>query len=155
MSGKLKFGRTYADFGKDVRGFEKTPEVIAVVEEFMELWGYSLLDLLGAEFSAQWLRAGESPMNSEDTLDLIFEIESQGFFEIVLRDGDGTAFYGGYLSGVQHVRFTETIVNGYRTLVTTAGDGAETLHEYTPGIGYRPVFAEGVMPLSVARRLRA
>lgn len=153
MAGEMQFNRTYADFGPQVRDFEKSPEVVAVVEDFMDLWDYTLLDLMGAEFSAHWLKKGERPANSPDTLDLIFEIASQGFFEIVLRDGDGNAIYGGYLFGAQPVGATETIVNGYRTLITTASDGSEILHEYTPGEGYAPAFAAGVTPLNVARRM--
>ena len=150
----VKFDRTYADFGPKVRDFERSAEVIQVVEGFMKQWNYSLLDLMGSEFTAQWLREGEMPENDPDTLDLIFEIATQGFYEIVLRDGDGNAVYGGYLFGVQPVKITDEIVNGYRVLLATQADGGEARYGFSPGAGYTLMpGATGAFPLPVARRM--
>lgn len=149
----FKFNRTYADFGGEIRPFEKAPEVVAEIEYFMGFWGYTLSNLLGAKVSAHWLREGEAGPNDPDNLDLVFEMVGEPYFEIVLRDGNGNAHYGGYLYGQQPVEAKDDIINGYRVIYTEL-DGAKIRHEYDPIDGYLPVFGASVVPLGVAKRTR-
>lgn len=149
MSSQVRFNDTFADFSQDVRAADRSPEVVDVVEDFVDRWGYGLGDLFGASFTTVALRENGAGG------DLIFKLTRPSFYEIVLRDDHGGATYGGYLYGAEKVRVTDKLINGYRVIVTSDTNGHEILHHYSPGLGYAPVFASGVVPLSVARRMVA
>ena len=149
MPNQIGFKEIFADFTQGVRATDRSPEVIDVIEDFVDRWGYGLADILGASFATAALQdLGEGG-------DLIFNLTRPGFYEIVLRDGYGGAIYGGYLYGAEKVRVTDRVVNGYRVIVTCDSTGHEIPHHYSPGLGYAPVFSSGVIPLSVAERMVA
>jgi hypothetical protein len=152
MSGTIQFNRTYCEYGPQVRDFEKTPDVIAVIDHFIGLWGYSVGDLMGTRFTAQWLGDGEKSGKAEDELDLMIEMNATGFFEIVLRNGNGDSQYGGWLYGKQPVVVSDDIVNGYRVILTTGDDGSQLRHEFIPSIGYEPVAGAKALPLRSQKR---
>ena len=149
MPNHVGFTGIFADFTQDVRAPDRSPQVIDVIEDIVDRWGYGLTDILGASFTTAALQdLGEGG-------DLIFNLKRPGFYEIVLRDGYGGAIYGGYLYGAEKVRVTDKVVNGYKVIVTCDSTGHEILHHYSPGLGYAPVFSSGVVPLSVAERMVA
>lgn len=154
MSVKMKFNRSYLDYGPDVRPFETTADVVSVYEDILTMWNYDLGDQIGALFSTHWLGESERPENDPDTLDLIFQINGAPFFEITLQDGTNGARYGGWLFGAKPVVITDEVVDGYRVILTTDMDGSQLRHEYNAAVAsYGPVAPVAAMPLSAARRM--
>ena len=152
MSGVIAFNRSYTEYGPQVRGFEKSPDVIAVIDHFMSLWSYSVGNLIGGRFTTQWLAEGENDGKDEDQLDLVVQMTDTGFFEVILRNGVGDSQYGGWLFGMLPVTLTDEIVNGYRVIATTAEDGSQVRHEFLPDVGYEPIAAAKVLPLRSQKR---
>ncbi|MBW8640286.1 hypothetical protein K1W69_24040 [Hoeflea sp. WL0058] len=83
---------------------------------------------------------------------MLFEMVGQNYFEIVLRDGDGSAYYGDWLAGSQPVEVTDEIINGFRVIFTGQGD-EKVRHEYEPGSGYGPIYGTSAIPLASAKRM--
>jgi hypothetical protein len=128
MAGTLKFNREFAEFGPQIRNFEKADDVGLVVTEFMWDGGvpfYSIGNLMGARINAVPLGDGDPP--SEELIDLVFRmptgVEGSFYYEIVLRV-EGGAAYAGWLFG-ETVSVRDEVVNGHRVLETIAG--GETL----------------------------
>lgn len=133
MAGVLKFNRGYAEFGANIRDFEKTNDVGMIVTEF--LWYYQrpfypIASIVDSKITSVWL--GEDEPKGKESLDLIFRMaqfeEPDGFdlYEIVLR-GDAKTAYGGWVAG-KNLRVSDDIVNGHRVL-ETENDGY--LERYT------------------------
>ncbi|MGR3758552.1 hypothetical protein ACUXV3_00235 [Roseobacteraceae bacterium NS-SX3] len=150
MPAPLNFGLRFSEFGHGVRPAEQAPEVLDAVEDFMLRWGYSLRNVIGAGLSVEHLGgdAGCLP-------DLIFRMIGFEFFEIVIRGADGSARYGGWLSGKAPVTITGETVNGWPVLLTVARDGSAVRHIYDPVSGYRPEARLTDLPLQAVRRLTA
>ncbi|MEL6167842.1 MAG: hypothetical protein AAFR35_04075 [Pseudomonadota bacterium] len=149
MSNTVTFDRTYADFGGEVREFEKAPEVIAAINVLMKEWPYSIEDFLGARFTAEWLGSDQRPAKVRDLNDhdLIFEMGDTGFYELVLRNDRGDSVYGGWLIGLEPVVVTDEVVHGHRVILTTLEDGTQQRHDYFPNLGYGPASGASAMAL--------
>ncbi len=154
MSGRFNFVRTYAQYGADIRDFEKSPAVSAVLSVVLSKFEYPASSLLGARLTTQWLRAGNAPGNDASLMALIFEMQGGGFVEIVLRKTVGTAFYGGWLEKGNSYRITNEVVNGYRVIDVTKPCGEIRRHVYAGRFGYQPVYDGIPFSQDVACRMR-
>jgi len=135
MVGELKFTRDYAQYGDDVRDFEKASDVGAVLAETLRRYSYPYNVYIGQKFTSIWLREGEPKSKDPEDLDLIFVAGGQGFLEIVLRDQGFDAVYGGWLVDGESVEVTNEIVNGYRVINVTMQSGETERHEFIFGEG--------------------
>ncbi|WP_299289059.1 hypothetical protein [uncultured Tateyamaria sp.] len=125
MSGTLQFNREFAEFGPQVRNFEKADDVGFVVTELLWDGGapfYAIGELMDARINATPL--GEGDPASEELIDLVLRFPTRGegdgfWFEIVLRV-EGGAAYAGWIFG-EELAVTDEIVNGHRVLEASAG----------------------------------
>ncbi|MGH1415045.1 MAG: hypothetical protein ACRBB0_16270 [Pelagimonas sp.] len=154
MSGSFRFLRIYAQYGADIREFERTEAVSSVLSAVVSEFEYPVSCLIGAKVSSQWLKVGEASSKDASALDLIFEMQGVGFLEIVMRDADGVVFYGGWLEKGETYRLTKEIVNGYRVIDVKTSGGDVRRHVYSDRHGYQPVYEGAPVPAEVARRLR-
>lgn len=154
MSGSFSFLRIYAQYGADIRDFERSEGVSSVLSVVMSEFEYPASSLIGARMTVQWLRAGEVPGKKASLMDLLFEMHGGGFVEIVMRDTVGTAFYGGWLEKGHTYRITDEIENGYRVIEVARPDGVFRRHVYADSYGYQPVYNGAPVEAEVARRLR-
>lgn len=151
MAGKLKFTRDYALFGPEVRDFEKSEDINIVLAEIICRWNYPYDVFIDEKFVSIWLRENEAGPNDPDNLDLIFIAKDQGYAEIVLRDHNGQAVYGGYLEWGESAEVTDEIVNGYRVINVTLASGEVVRHEFIQ-TGYVPVGPAATASLARAKR---
>lgn len=144
MAGEIKFRRDFAEFGSEVRPFERDDDVGYVVTELMFYEGYPYYPanaLMDAKLSSTWLGDGEAM--DEASLDLILRFEpsypeapdNYYFFEIVMR-GDGFSYYGGFCDG-SNLRVTDEVKNGHR-VIETDFEGDVWRWVFTPGVGNGP-----------------
>lgn len=156
MAGQIQFNRTYAQFGAQVKEYEKSDDVGFVVTEFLWFEGfpfYPISSLIDAKITGIWLGEGERPAADTNNIDLIFKMAGmgEGLYEIVLRSDDGT-FYGGWFFG-DTLEVTDEIVAGHRVVIGSSG-GEHFRFEFDPSIGqYRLVETAGAaLSTSSARK---
>lgn len=151
MAGMVRFNRSYADYGDQVRQFEKTIQIGDVITEFLWYGGspyYSANQLINSKISSVWLGEGERPDNDPNNLDLIFRMDplspdSWTDFEVILRN-NGNPVYGGFFFGAE-IFVTDVIVAGHRAVDGIFGNERYRF-EFDPATSqYRNVFlaAEG------------
>ncbi len=153
MPGSFSFLRTYAQYGADIRDFEKDGEVSVVLSVILAKFEYPISCLIGARMSSQWLRAGDASSKDASVLDLLFEMQDAGFVEIVMRDAEGTAFYGGWLERGNAYRVTDELVCGYRIIESRKIDGTVRKHSYSERFGYQPIDDGRPVDADTGRRL--
>lgn len=141
MSGTINFNRDFAEWGGNVRDFEKANDVGYVYTELLSFNGapyYPVGSLMSAQISSVWLGDGE-PQN-EDTLDLILRMlpvehdapDDYFFYEIVMR-GQSAPFHAGFVDGT-NLRVLDEVVNGHRVLETDF-EGNVWRFVFVPGVG--------------------
>ncbi len=135
----FSFLRLYAQYGADIRDFEKDEEVSLVLGVVMSEFAYPVSSLIGAKLSSQWLRAGDPSLQDASVMDIMFEMQQSGFVEIIMRDPSGAAFYGGWLERGNTYRVTNELVCGYRIIESNKADGTVRRHSYSERYGYQPV----------------
>lgn len=151
MQQTINFDRVHADFTSAVLPSERTSAILGAVDRLLydQQLGYRLEDFLGAPFSAVNLASGQPGTGN----DLIFKMVAFGFFEIVICDQHGRARPGGWLAGMEPVRITGQVANGFH-VVATDHDGTALHHAYSiQGAGYLPQFGDRPVPLACAKRL--
>ena len=165
MAGQIQFNRTYAQFGAQVKEYEKSDDVGFVVTEFLWFEGfpfYPISSLIDAKITGIWLGEGERPAADTNNIDLIFKMAGmgEGLYEIGIRvegdkadlgSDDGT-FYGGWYFG-DTLEVTDDIVAGHRVVIGSSG-GEHFRFEFDPSIGqYRLVETAGAaLSTSSARK---
>ncbi|WP_299937398.1 hypothetical protein [uncultured Pelagimonas sp.] len=153
MPGSFSFLRLYAQYGADIRDFEKDEDVSSVLSVIMSEFEYPVSSLIGAKVSSQWLRAGHPSLIDASAMDLMFEMQQSGFVEIVMRDASGTAFYGGWLERGNAYRVTNELVCGFRVIESQKPDGTVRRHSYSDRYGYQPVCDDLPVGTETVRRL--
>ena len=151
MAGKLNFTRDYAAFGSKVNDYEIAPDVNYVLAGTIRDFTWYPYDVyIDSKFVAIWLREGENDPKDPANIDLIFIAKNQGFAEIVLRDHNSEAVYGGWLVWGESAEVTDKIVNGYRVINVTLASGEVVRHEFV-GTGYVPVGPTATVSLANAK----
>lgn len=123
MSGKVQFNRDLAEWGPQVKEWEKSDDVGYVISEILCLY-YPVGALMTAKISGNWLGEGERPENDPETLDLMLKMTDtlgDHYVEIILRSTTFFPFNAGYVVG-HEVEITDTLVNGHRVLISSNGD---------------------------------
>ena len=152
MAGTLKFTRDYAVFGSKVNDYEISPDVNHILAGTIRDFTWYPYDVyIGSKFVAIWLREGEKDPNDPANIDLIFIAKNQGYAEIVLRDHNSEAAYGGWLVWGESAEVTDEIVNGYRVINVTLASGDVERHEFVD-TGYVPVGPTATASLARAKR---
>ncbi len=136
MAQAINFRRTFADWGDEVREFERGEDVLRILQDLTNDLGQTFGAFVGGKFTSVWLHEGDAP-GSKDDLDLIFVNQADGFLDIVLR-GIGGLSYGGALDPSKTVEVLDEIVDGLRVIIGTDADGNKTRYEATGG-QYLPV----------------
>ncbi|AAV94054.1 hypothetical protein SPO0749 [Ruegeria pomeroyi DSS-3] len=131
MANSIKFLRTFAEWGDQVRPFERSDDVLRILQDLTNDFGQTFGAYVGGKFTSVWLHEGDAPGSKED-LDLIFVNQSDGFLDIVLRR-EGVPADGGFLSPSASVQVLDEIVDGLRVIVGTDEAGNKTRYEAIGG----------------------
>lgn len=137
MAQTIKIQRTFADWGLELRDFERGPDVLQLLQDVAtDLEQVFGIAYIGGKVTSAWLHDGDSPGDTAD-LDLIFTNEADGFLDILLREDSGLT-YGGALDPSESVEVLDDIVDGHRVIIGTDADGSRTRYEASGG-RYFPV----------------
>ena len=137
MAQTIRFQRKFAEWGAELRDFERGPEVLQLLQDVAtDLEQVFGIAYIGGKITSVWLHEGDAPGDTAD-LDLIFTNEDDGFLDILLREDSGLT-YGGALDPSETVEVLDDLVDGHRVIIGTAADGTRIRYEASSG-RYFPV----------------
>lgn len=146
--------RNFAQFSDGVREFEKSNEVLDLLTGFIAELDHNIGAYIGGKFIALWLGEGDKDDEDSEDLDLLFVNQTDGYVDIIFRQGGTAAVDGGALLPLKTIKLTDEIVEGYRVLIGIAEDGTETRYEVVSGRYTRVTPASLADSTSRARRRR-